>query len=76
MSRGSPRSGEALLPGLFRCARCGRKLYVAYGGKGGATQRYVCRGAFDAMAVASCISFGGMRIDRTIAQEVLNRLQG
>lgn len=75
MSRGSLRRGEALLPGLFRCARCGRKLYVAYGGKGGATQRYVCRGAFDAMAVASCISFGGMRIDRAIAQEVLDRLQ-
>jgi excisionase family DNA binding protein len=75
MSRGSLRHGEALLPGLFRCARCGRKLYVAYGGKGGATQRYVCRGAFDTMAVASCISFGGMRIDRAIAQEVLNRLQ-
>jgi excisionase family DNA binding protein len=75
MSRGSLRRGEALLPGLFRCARCGRKLYVAYGGTGGATQRYVCRGAFDAMAVASCISFGGMRIDRAIAQEVLGRLQ-
>ena len=27
------------------------------------------------MAVASCISFGGMRIDRAIAQEVLSRLQ-
>ena len=75
ISRGSLRRGEALLPGLFRCARCGRKLYVAYGGTGGATQRYVCRGAFDAMAVASCISFGGMRIDRAIAQEVLSRLQ-
>ena len=75
MSRGSLRRGEALLPGLFRCARCGRKLYVAYGGTGGATQRYVCRGAFDSMAVASCISFGGMRIDRAIAQEVLSRLQ-
>lgn len=75
MSRGSLRRGEALLPGLFRCARCGRKLYVAYGGKGGATQRYVCRGAFDAMAVASCISFGGMRVDRAIAQQVLDRVQ-
>jgi hypothetical protein len=27
------------------------------------------------MAVAICISFGGMRIDRAIAQEVLSRLQ-
>jgi hypothetical protein len=34
-----------------------------------------CRGAFDTIAVASCISFGGTRIDRAIAQEVLNRLQ-
>jgi hypothetical protein len=26
LGRGSIRRGEALLPGLFRCARCGRKL--------------------------------------------------
>jgi excisionase family DNA binding protein len=75
MSRGSLRRGEALLAGLFRCGRCGRKLYVAYGGPGGATQRYVCRGAFDIIAADSCIAFGGMRIDRAIAQEVLDRLQ-
>jgi len=75
MSRGSLRRGEALLAGLFRCARCGRKLYVAYSGTGGATQRYVCRGAFDVTAANSCIAFGGMRVDRVIAQEVLDRLQ-
>src|SRR5262249_2004449 len=50
MGRGSIRKGEALLPGLLRCARCGRKLKVAYSGKGGPTQRYVCRGASDNMA--------------------------
>src|SRR5215831_4892359 len=37
MGRGSLRGGEALLPGLLRCARCGRKLKVAYSGP---TQRY------------------------------------
>lgn len=52
-----------------------RRVQDAIGGKGGQTQRYFCRGAFDTMAVASCISFGGMRIDRAIAQEVLTRLQ-
>ncbi len=31
MSRGAVRPGEALLPGLFRCARCGKKLHVRYG---------------------------------------------
>jgi DNA invertase Pin-like site-specific DNA recombinase len=75
MGRGSIRRGEALLAGLFRCARCGRKLTVSYSGKGGPTQRYVCRGASNQMAASSCISFGGIRIDRAVAQEVLDRLQ-
>lgn len=38
IGRGSIRRGEALLPGLFRCARCGRRLHVQYTGKGGNTQ--------------------------------------
>jgi excisionase family DNA binding protein len=75
MGRGSIRRGEALLPGLFRCARCGRRLHIQYTGKGGNTQRYVCRGAFSAKAVDNCIGFGGMRVDRVVAQEVLDRLQ-
>jgi excisionase family DNA binding protein len=75
MGRGSIRRGEALLPGLFRCARCGRRLHIQYTGKGGNTQRYVCRGAFSAKAADNCIGFGGMRVDRHIAQEVLDRLQ-
>jgi DNA invertase Pin-like site-specific DNA recombinase len=75
MGRGSIRRGEALLAGLFRCARCGRKLKVAYSGKGGPTQRYVCRGASNDMAASCCISFGGVRVDRAVAQEVLDRLQ-
>jgi DNA invertase Pin-like site-specific DNA recombinase len=75
MGRGSIRRGEALLAGLFRCARCGRKLKVAYSGKGGPTQRYVCRGASNDIAASCCISFGGVRVDRAVAQEVLDRLQ-
>jgi len=74
MGRGSIRRGEALLAGLFRCARCGRKLKVSYGAKGGPAQRYVC-GAFSDRVEGRCISFGGMRIDRAVAQEVLDRLQ-
>src|SRR3954449_6492691 len=70
LARGSPRKGEALLPGLFRCARCGRRLQVAYSGSDRATQRYVCTGAFSQLAAASCIAFGGMRVDRAVAAEV------
>jgi excisionase family DNA binding protein len=75
MGRGSIRRGEALLPGLFRCARCGRRLHIQYTGKGGNTQRYACKGEFGARAANSCIGFGGMRVDRVIAREVLDRLQ-
>jgi DNA invertase Pin-like site-specific DNA recombinase len=75
LGRGSVRRGEALLPGLFRCGRCGRKLTVHYGSRGTHTQRYACRGAFSARAEMSCISFGGMRVDRIIGQEVLERVQ-
>jgi excisionase family DNA binding protein len=75
MGRGSIRRGEALLPGLFRCARCGRRLHIHYTGKGGNTQRYACKGAFSNLAANNCISFGGMRVDRVVAQEVLDRLQ-
>ena len=71
MSRGSIRPGEALLPGLLRCARCGKKLRVRYA----QTYRYECAGAFNHLAAARCITFGGMRIDRVLAQEVLDRLQ-
>ncbi len=75
MGRGSIRRGEALLPGLFRCARCGRRLHVQYTGKGGNTQRYACKGTFSDEAASNCIGFGGMRVDRVVAQEVLDRLQ-
>src|SRR5262249_61697594 len=75
MGRGSIRRGEALLSGLLRCARCGRKLKVAYSGKGGPTQRYVCRGTSDDMAGTSCVSFGGGRVGRAVAPEGLDRVQ-
>jgi hypothetical protein len=72
MSRGAVRPGEALLPGLFRCARCGKKLHVRYSG---GTYRYECVGAFNQLAAARCITFGGMRVDRVLAKEVLDKLQ-
>jgi hypothetical protein len=75
LGRGSIRHGGALLPGLCRCARCGRKLQVSYGGLITHSQRYACRGAFSARAENSCISFGGMRIDRAIAKEILDRIR-
>jgi Recombinase zinc beta ribbon domain len=74
MGRGSIRRGEALLAGLLRCARCGRKLTVSYSGKGGPTQRYVCRSASDQVGASSCISFGGTRDPMRLKQILLNLL--
>jgi DNA invertase Pin-like site-specific DNA recombinase len=75
MSRGAIRRGEALLAGLLRCGHCGRKLHVAYGGKGGNTGRYHCQGGSINHGAARCISFGGMRIDRSVSTEVIDRVQ-
>lgn len=74
-ARGAVRRGEALLAGLLRCGRCGRKLHVAYSGKGGNTGRYHCRGSQFNHGGARCISFGGMRVDRAISAEIIAQLQ-
>ena len=75
MSRGSIRRGEALLAGLLRCGHCGRKLHVAYSGQNGSSGRYHCRGSQFNHGGDPCISFGGMRIDRAVGTEVIERLQ-
>ena len=75
LSRGSVRRGQALLAGLLRCGHCGRKLHVAYSGADGNTGRYHCRGGHLNHGGDRCISFGGMRIDRAIGAEVIERLQ-
>jgi hypothetical protein len=66
--RDSIRRGEALLADLFRCARRGKKLQVAYTGDAPPKQR---RGAPDDSLANNCISFGDLWTDRAIAQEVL-----
>jgi len=75
MSRGAVRRGEALLAGLLRCGHCGRKLHVAYSGESGSSGRYHCRGAQFNHGGVACISFGGMRVDRAVGDEVIERLQ-
>ena len=43
--RGAVKKGAALLSGLLRCGRCGRKLQVIYSGSHGQVARYSCCGA-------------------------------
>ena len=72
VARGAARHGESLLAGLLRCGHCGRKMYVAYGGKAG---RYHCEGALVNHGAERCISFGGLRADHAVGAEVLRVLK-
>jgi DNA invertase Pin-like site-specific DNA recombinase len=70
------RGGRSLLAGLLRCRRCGRMLHVAYSGSHGEVPRYHCRGAHINHGGDWCISFGGLRPDRSIATEILKAVEG
>ena len=73
--KGAAKSGAALLAGLLRCGRCGRKLHVRYSGVDGRVPRYHCCGAHINHGTESCISFGGLRADQAIVRSVLESLQ-
>lgn len=73
---GAVRQGPALLSGLFRCARCGRKLTVAYSGPGNLRfVRYACRRGHLDVGEPKCIAFGGTVVDSTISREVFRVIQ-
>ena len=68
---GAAKRGMALLAGLLRCHRCGRKLMVAYTGNGPFVLRYACnRGRLD-NGDRPCISLAGLALDEAVAKEVL-----
>ena len=68
---GAPKHGDALLAGLVRCRRCGRKLTVRYTGSSHNIPRYSCwRGLLD-NGEPRCIAFGGLRVDDAIEEALL-----
>jgi DNA invertase Pin-like site-specific DNA recombinase len=72
---GSVKRGSALLAGLLRCRRCGRKLMVAYTGNGPFVLRYVChRSALD-NGEPPCITFGGLSLDEAVSRELMTVLE-
>lgn len=72
---GAPKHGDALLAGLLRCRRCGRKLTIRYTGAGHDIPRYsCCRGQLD-NGEPRCIAFGGLRVDDAIEGELLKVIE-
>lgn len=72
---GAARSGDALLSGLLRCRRCALKLTVHYTGCRGDIARYECHRASLDKGLPRCMSFGGVRVDAAVGNEVLRVVQ-
>jgi hypothetical protein len=68
---GAVKRGAALLAGLLRCRRCGRKLTVRYTGGNHDVLRYSCNRGWLDNGEARCIAFGGLAVDAAIESEVL-----
>jgi excisionase family DNA binding protein len=71
----SGRGGRALLAGLIRCGRCGRRLPVVYGGRGTPRPVYRCDRPKEMLGLRRCLGFGGGRIDAAVAGELLRALE-
>lgn len=67
---GAPRQGPALLKGLLRCGRCGKRMRVSYGGSKNTTH-YNCTNNTSAYGEPLCQSFSGQRLDDLVAAEIL-----
>ena len=68
---GAPKHGDALLAGLLRCRRCGRKLTLRYTGAKHHIPRYSCSRGWMDNGEPQCIAFGGLRVDDAIEEALL-----
>jgi len=66
-NRGAVREGPALLAGLLRCGRCGRKLRVTYNKK--STAQYYCDGS-GPRNVKRCLAFGSKLVDEKVGEQL------
>lgn len=71
----SGRGGRALLSGMMICARCGRRLSVAYTGNPQSRPVYRCDKPNLMMGLPRCMTFGGPRVDAAVARELLRAVE-
>ncbi len=73
-SGGAVREGAALLQGIARCGRCGRRLLVFYSGRK-SMPGYRCAGSQIVNGKGeSCMRVGGCQIDRAVAAAFVEAL--
>src|SRR3974390_2829496 len=68
---GAAKHGNALLAGMIRCRRCGRKLMLRYTGAKRGIPRYSCSRAWMDNGEPQCIALGGLRVDDAIEEALL-----
>ncbi|HWQ91668.1 MAG TPA: recombinase family protein, partial [Clostridia bacterium] len=68
---GAIKKGAALMSGLLRCGRCGRKMQVGYSGSHGEVGRYLCNGRREERGSGSCFSMGRLKVDQMVVEQVL-----
>lgn len=72
--QGSPvRPGEALLVGVLRCGRCGRRLCVKYWTSKRYVGRYLCQSVYQDGG-RYCVGVPGARLDKAVEAELLRVL--
>jgi DNA invertase Pin-like site-specific DNA recombinase len=67
------RTGRALLTGLLRCGRCGRRLHVKYWMAAGSPGRYLCDGTHTSGG-RYCLGLPGGCMDDAVSGELLRVL--
>jgi DNA invertase Pin-like site-specific DNA recombinase len=73
---GAPREGSALLTGLARCGRCGRKMQVRYSAASRQRSTYQCtRAAHQSGSNSACQRIDGRRVDQVVLDAVFHALQ-
>jgi DNA invertase Pin-like site-specific DNA recombinase len=73
---GPAREGQALLQGLLRCGRCGRRMRSAYSGQRGRARRYYCHAREGEIAGGpECQGMGGRGLEEAVLAEVFQVLE-
>jgi len=71
---GAAREGRALLQGLIRCGRCGRRMQVGYSGRT-LVPNYSCVRGNQLYGTKRCQSVGGRRIEQVVLAAVFEALR-